>query len=401
MKFLDVDVVVVGSGVQALLTWEQLSRTHSHLRTVLVSEPDACASQTLSSQCYLHGGHFYRSPSLVSQLVACRGLWNDLLQAYAIPAVEQQSYMALPKAKNGQEWLKRWQAFGLDYEIADPPGHIGTRADLLFVRVDAPWIDGAMLLDRLFLAAADHVIEGSVVWSSALEGPSYRLMLDTPDGFISLTTNKLILAAGLGNQPLVDQILPRNRLTLQQNRRCQVLVLEGAVPPCSILFPVEGLFIVPTMIEGRTTWLCTYGQDDVVVGNPLVPPPLDQERLASQIATTSDLFPGLLERSDVRLGIYTCWKAESKELGAGKRPDEAYVREVNPNLIVIWPTKLTLAPLAARAAAEHLGKHRYQEGQLRPLEMPKVSHTATMPHRHRAARVPLQNYGDFLKLHCA
>jgi hypothetical protein len=53
-----------------------------------------------------------------------------------------------------------------------------------------------------------------------------------------------------------------------------------------------------------------------------------------------------MDFSDVEIAIYSAMRAEAKT-AQQKRPSGVHVSRVAPNIVVGWPTKLSMAPLLA------------------------------------------------------
>jgi hypothetical protein len=304
-------------------------------------------SQTLSSQCYLHRGHFYQSNTLIADLLRTRTAWAQIVEDNSIACIEGQSCALLNNDKKS-DWINHWSKQGLSFHENFDKSFSKTNENYSEFIIDAHWIDGADLLKKYFQKFYRSTVFGK--FEKTIEGTTQvDVFYSNENGLNVIRTDQIILAAGTGNANAIRKTGHICDIEPQQNRQCQVLVIAGKLPNISVIVPTDGLFIVPAIGAEEVRWQCTYGTDEVSHHELGRPSPVDPNRIKDCLSALEKVFPWLSSASPaLQFGCYPAWKAESAQDGQGKRPDSYSILEVTARVTAIYPTKLTLAPLVAK-----------------------------------------------------
>ena len=346
-------VLVVGGGVSAILSLRELVKAGFDTRAVVGSEVGG--EQTLACQRYLHAGSFYTNLELISLLLRARAPWRTLAEETGLRIVTGRSYVGFVDEAEAAERVAVWHITGLRYrKLRVPASHPFRTGNLrhLYLMTDEGWLADPNPAQVLSTGLEQRILRANVTRVEAYDG-GFRVYAGNERRAEILSAEGLVLAAGAGNQVMIDQLSSDGR-PRQQVRRCQVLELAGPLPFASLLCPSSGHFIVPAGTTGeRTTWKCTFGADPAVDSADSPIDPVRYRRQQAALAAALPFTAGPMVTSTVT----SVSKAESWDLGRGKRPDSYFVGEVVPGAIAIWPTKLTLAPLAAEQAVTSICRH--------------------------------------------
>ncbi|WP_327233990.1 FAD-dependent oxidoreductase [Streptomyces sp. NBC_01317] len=344
------DVVVAGAGMAGILT--ALGLTARGARVLLVEERRLGGGQSGQSHGYLHRGYAFgpNEPRLPLLFDRARDHWLALTAGLAPVTAGSVVSFSNPNAlRRAQE---HWQASGLPVRPVEPPPWLGDGFISSF-RSEEETYDFGPVLRRLGERTASSGIDlarGSI--SRTADEPGGVLCeLVRPDGLTeTIASRAVVVAAGAG----APGILARSGLPpVVRCRKSFMLVLRGNLPVISAVFPEReehGLFVAGrTGHEGGTTWLVSdfqsfdsaRGAGGQLAGwwahrvlstlrGVVRPGPLAGVRLISGYAAVKS---GLLPSS-------------------GTVADEFSHDFLGGRAVVVSPSKLTLAPLAAESAVK-------------------------------------------------
>jgi glycine/D-amino acid oxidase-like deaminating enzyme len=346
-----IDVVIVGGGSQGLFCLKEAHKLGLNAKCII--GPDIGGHQTVRSQYYLHRGYFYKSLSLSEEFRQARELWERIISESGIDVHRDKCVVGFESIEAAESHVSLWEESSMPFKsVSLPSNHPYAGGNIThFYNVDELWISDARFVEKQFQKYSDHCIFGTV---TAIENDvaGYRVDYNMDEEKIVLKAKNIILCAGINNATLINQVATIPSSELQQQRSCQVLVLTGNFPQESLLCPSRKHFICPYTADGVSYSLrCTFGFDPPVLTN--TDPPVDQDRLAVQLQALNADLPRILALTE-HMSQYTAVKAEYLPYGRGVRPDRPAVVEVTPGLYAIWPTKLTLSPLAAKSVMEML-----------------------------------------------
>lgn len=377
-RVVDVDILIIGGGIQGLLLLRDFLRLG--YSCVLLSNMKLYKSQTLCSQGYLHKGYFYQEAELVDNLSESICLWKSILSHLKINGLQDKSLYGIHKY-NSKIWEQIWENNQLKYKAFESniPAVFqhGIINNMTLYETDEICINTEHLLKKLYERFSEFIIDISAIESIDIQSNRISHIKFKSGAICGLVYLRYaIFTGGSGNADLVrainrssqedTQVFSDLSSKVQQNRSCQVLLMKGsALPRISFLCPDIELFIAPRICGEETIWLVTHGFDTPICQDisPRNRWEFNRLRLMKYVNLINKIIPGI-ENLNLQYGVYTATKAESVLLGQGKRPNTFFADDLGfDNLVVIYPTKLTLAPLVSRKVSSIL------------LENLKPSHT--------------------------
>ncbi|MFI5843324.1 FAD-dependent oxidoreductase [Catenuloplanes sp. NPDC051500] len=347
------DVVVAGAGMTGLLTALALARLGAQV--MLVEPVRAGGGQSGQSHGYLHRGYAYGpgEPRLPALLGSAREHWNGLLARFTPVTAESAIVFSDTAARRRAE--RFWRDCGLTVRPRATPPWLRDAPVACFQGAE-PTYDIGDLLCGLWAQVRTAGIETRPGTVERIEesGDGVCARIVEPDSTaVPVRARAAVLAAGAGT----PELLARSGLPAAvQLRRAFMLVLRGRLPAVSALFPEReehGLFLASRIgRDGRVTWLASDFQSfDSGDAHPGQLAGWWARRLLLTLRQVVD--PAVLAEVDEVSG-YAATKS-------GLRPHSGTVahefgREVlGGRAVVCTPSKLTLAPLAARRAVLTVG----------------------------------------------
>jgi hypothetical protein len=222
-------------------------------------------------------------------------------------------------------------------------------------------LEGKSLVEELIRGQEGHIIRIDSITSIRVDDADAEyphvqsVQVVMPDGNqITILPGCLVLAAGMGNGTLLD-LATGGKHTLmarfgeqQQLRKAHMLIVRGETLPELVgVFPdSRGLFIVNRKDAGRNVWLVSD------YSSPAVGSAIDwidrstSAWLKPVILQLKVLSPRVFSKlDDLEFAVYEAPKAEGRAMG--KLPSSPVINKVGANFWAVWPSKLTLAPLAS------------------------------------------------------
>ena len=341
------DVIVAGAGVAGLLSALTLARRGAHV--VLVEPLRAGAGQSGQSHGYLHRGYAYGpdEPQLPALLGTAREHWHSLLAR--IPPVTADSTIAFCDPAAVRRAERYWRESGLAVRPRTTPGWLSGTSVACFGSAEPTYNVGDILrgLSAQARAAGVESRPGTVERIEE-SGDGVRARITEPDGGVAVVDARAaVLAAGAGTPGL----LARSGLPAAvQLRRAFMLVLRGRLPAVSVLFPERaehGLFLASRLgADGRATWLVSDFQSFDSGGDPGQLAGWWARRVLLTLRRVVDA--AVLARIDAVSG-YAATKSGLLP-ASGTVAHEFGMELLGGRAVVSTPSKLTLAPLAARRA---------------------------------------------------
>ncbi len=326
--------------------WTLARLRRAGYRCVLIERNALGAGQTIASQGIIHGGIKYAltgTATRASRAIAeMPGIWRACLRG------EGEVDLRGVEVLSERQWL--WTAGGVAARIAGVAASKAIRTEV--VRVDAA--------DRpAWLAGAPRGIGGVDVYSveepvldprgivrelaRAGEGCIVR-----EDAGIEVVARRRILAAGEGNEGLLRRFTGEGGAggaRMQRRALCMVMVRGHGLP--MVYGHCLGASSTPRLTvtsqrdrEGRTVLYLggALAETGAREGRP------DPKQVATARGELRACLPWL-EWDGVEAAAMRIDRAEGLT-GDGSRPDEPVVKAIG-EVVVVWPTKLAFAPLAA------------------------------------------------------
>jgi hypothetical protein len=271
---LDVDVLVIGAGIQGLYIAHELARTYT---VAVVSHPTVAAS-TLESSGYFSAGYDGNDANRIQPARRAAGWWRLWAETHDVAInTEPPWFVVEPDDVSSRTRLWADAMLGAPQADALPPlladGSLGGAA--AFVAEADVVIDPATVLDRLRTGIGPWWLEGEVVrFGLAGDDAIDHVQVQVGDDLVPVVPRFVVAAAGVGNADLLTQISSRfgdhdrRKASKELVDRCQavrsqpVICLRGADLPA-----LDGRFGALTVASHRLA-----GTDERVW---LVEPPID------------------------------------------------------------------------------------------------------------------------------
>ena len=346
-----VDAVIVGGGLAGLWLLNVLrSRGYGVL---LLEAKRLGGGQTLASQGLVHGGLKYAlagRPTLASEALAempdrwriCLAGTGEVDLSGISPASEHchlfadgglgklRAFFAAKGLRGRIEKLPR-QAHPAALQADEFQGWVYRANDLA--------LDASALVARLAALGAGHIYRCALQSSACALGDEVRLTLGPAS---VLAARRLILAAGDGNQALLDG-LGIDGIAMQRRPLHQAVVRHPNLPPLfghcltGIRRPEPRLTISSHPDGPSRRWLWQLGGQLAADG---IRRSASEQRCRARQELQA-CFPWM-DWSESVIETHRIDRAESRQPG-GRRPEGAFAAPAGP-CIVCWPTKLALIP---------------------------------------------------------
>lgn len=347
-----VDIAIIGGGIAGL--W-LLNSLQAKGYSALLFEKNALGSdQTIASQGMIHGGVKYALSGALSgeseAIVDMPDHWKACLKGdadvdlTATKVLSEAFYMwsagklasklttfFATKALRGRIESLKAKNYPAVFSNKNFKGSVYKLVDVV---LDAP-----SLIANLQANAKDKIF--SVDWSqSKLESIDGNAKLCVNG--IEIVTKKIIFAAGKGNSDLMAmlkleqpamQLRPLRQVVIKHSNNHMLYAhCIGASLSASPRLTISS----HQCIDGKTAWY--LGGDLSTDGVALS----SDQLIAKAKTEINNLFPWL-DWSEAQWATLYIDRAEPQQKGLIK-PDNAFAKSAGKDIIVAWPTKLTLAP---------------------------------------------------------
>lgn len=349
------DTVILGGGIAGLWLLNRLR--HAGREAVLLTASDLGAGQTIASQGMIHGGLKYALAGGLSgaseAIAAMPARWQNCLDGHGeidLSAVRvlSRDFHFWSDGRLGSKLTSFFASKSLRGRIdaVERPDFPAALADRHFrgrvYRLVDVVLDVPDLLRQLAAPHADRIYRidaDTLRWQRDGERVS---SLELPG--LNLQARQFVFAAGAGNEALLQSLVctaPR----MQRRPLHQVLVTRNTLPSLyghciGRVAKASPRLTISThhRQNGETVWY--LGGDLATEGVNRNP----EQQLAFARQELETLFPWL-DWSSARWASLWLDRAEPLQQQLLK-PDEAFAARANglSNVIVAWPTKLTLAP---------------------------------------------------------
>lgn len=362
---IKVDVAVVGAGIAGLWLLNRLRQ--AGYSAVLLEKNHIGGGQTIASQGMIHGGLKYAlAGSLSGESEAIKAMPNIWKQCLAGPGE-----IDLSATRILSEDFYLWSAGGLGGKLvsffaskalrgrvenldkkAFPPPFAGNPYKGRIYRLVDVVLDMPSLLDTLAAPHRDYIIHTP---NPRWEHDGQQLHAVTSDD-VRIEAQRFVITAGEGAGELLES-LGLSQPSMQLRPLQQVLV-KHALP-----YDLYGHCIgAQTSASPRltiSTHHCADGKRVWYLGGDLATEGVEQsaaELIKRAKGELAAIFPWL-DFSDAQWASLYINRAEPAQAQLLK-PDNAFAELAKPldNVIVGWPTKLTLAPDLTRRVMAQLGE---------------------------------------------
>lgn len=353
------DIAIIGGGISGL--WLLNVLTNKGYNAVLLDNSSLGSGQTLASQGMIHGGVKYTLSGSTSNafdtIADMPERWRSCLDGSGSldlkgVKVLSDDYYMFSDSRLSSRLTAFFGSKALQGRInpvsnKDAPEvfqHPSFKGSLY--RLQDIVIDSTSLVAQLANKHADKIYTGTCKLS-VTDGALTSLELDNDE---KLSANSYILTAGAGNGELIEQLGLPVRMQL---RPLHQVMVKGANLPSLYAHAVT----LRTADKPRITITTHQDADGVPVwylGGDLAESGVkktteDQITFAKKELNT---FLSWIDFDQCEFSTYRIDRAEPET--GGIRPDEPYVTQIG-NIMVCWPTKMTLVPLLGDMVLERLG----------------------------------------------
>ena len=353
------DIVIFGGGVAGL--W-LLNRLHSEGYQPLLIETKALGSgQTLASQGIIHGGLKYAlSGSLTGAANVIAGMprrWRRCLTGdgdvdlQGVPILSDYYYMwsdgslrsKLKTFLGSKGLVGRVEAVERD----DYPDFFsGINIDGSLYRLPDFVVDTAALLEKLVEPVRSRIfqIDENNIDFSKNDSSNYSVCIQLDESRIDISAAQIIFCAGEGNAALIEQTGIQTIAT--QVRPLHMVYMKNQnLPRMFVHYVGDDFSLTPKLTitshqdeQEQTVWYIGGGLAEEGVGKP------KEEQIEIVQELVRELFPWI-ETSNGEWNSFVINRAEAN-INSNYRPDDAFIA-TDSNIMVAWPTKLTLTPSLA------------------------------------------------------
>ena len=379
------DIVIIGGGVAGLWLLNRFRDAGYH--AVLLESGEVGGGQTLMSQGIIHGGLKYALDGQLGQatktIAAMPDRWRGLLAGKGeidlsgTKVLSPQYYMwsgggmrsrlktflgskslrgrvDVVEPENYPEGFRRCTVAGTLYQLPD------------FV------LDTPSLLANLLAHHGDYVYrydKSRLSFTLDAQGnvSGIEIQGESP---VRITAKRVILCAGQGNTALINQA---GLQTIKgQLRPLKMLSLSKPHLPSLYVHCIGADFSLTPRIT-LTTHQDEQGNSVFYLGGELAEAGVGKPD-EDLIATASKELAGSVPWVDLEGAVWRCHEVNRAEAStaSGHRPDEAFHAEEN-NVIVAWPTKLTLCPALGDSLLQHVQQSFQGEATSQHLPLPAAS----------------------------
>ena len=375
---LDVDVLVIGAGIQGLYLAGELAKTYS---VCVVADP-AIGATTLDSSGYFSAGYDGNDANRIQPARRAAGWWrlwaenNDLpLKAeppcYVVPATEVSSRMQL------------WTDAMLTASPLDALPDIlagGSLADDTVFAADADLVmNPAVVLDHLRRGLGSRCIEGEIVrFGLAADDAIDHVQVQVGDDVLPIVPRFVVFAAGVGNADLLTKLSSRfsdhdkRKASKELVDECQavrsqyVLCVRGAGLP-----ELNGRFGPLTIASHRLTgsddqaWVIEAPIDDALTtagpDNLRFERSLDSTVVARTVEQLLAMSPAVAKQvGDLRWSAYVARRTQhpmliGSDTASVAQPVPAKLEKFGLDaFLAVWPSHLAYAQFVGDAVAERI-----------------------------------------------
>jgi glycerol-3-phosphate dehydrogenase len=346
-------IAIIGGGVCGLWLLNQFS--NQGYQTLLFEKDKLGSGQSLASQGMIHGGIKYTlggfSTPASESIAQMPSVWRD--------CINRNGQVDLSGSKILSETYHMFSDGALASKVTAFFGSKSLRGRINSLdRNDYPHVfDNARFKGALY-ALEDLVLDTPSLIQQLSQPYAASIYQDAPSintdaqgkvtGITLATGDIYIFAAGAGNQALIRDA--NINLISMQRRPLHQVVVKGKLP--TIYAHAVSLRAAAKPRVTFTTHKCKDGESVWYLGGNLAETGVgksSEEQIQAAQKELSDLLPWV-DLTKMKWSSFNIDRAEPSQ-NSNTRPDFPFV-EMFENVMVCWPTKLTLTPMLANLAAE-------------------------------------------------
>lgn len=403
----DVDVLVIGGGIQGLYVASALRSTYS---VAIVSDP-SIPPETLDSAGLVSAGYDGNDPNRIQPARRAAGYWRMWADRNGVEhAAGPTVYLVPPHEALSRPRL--WDDAMLDYREADAVPELfdgGSLADgTSYLLHDDLVVNPRVLCDVMRTDLEDCWIEGRMVRCELVDDRYVdHVEIDVGDGTLSIGTRSLVLAAGAANTEILGMVAKRfadsdrRREAQQTARDTQAIQLVPVVCARGEGLPeLSGWFGDLSIVSHR------FGESDDIVWLVSLPPadahttlgaqdlrftpPVDGVAVRAILERLMAIAPGLVElRSSLRWSTWTSRRTQHPSLAVEDsssiaRPVPAKLETLGLDAVfALWPSQLSYSMVLGDVVVERLAEAL---GESADLASPQAVSKFAIPPTQMSAR---------------
>lgn len=376
---IDIDVVIIGGGIQGL--WLLGDLLDKGYQAILLERRRPGFGQTGHSHVFLHEGHMFASgPKEMRQEIVKNAelvreanlLWMSALEDGRLANLKQLKTSFYVGWTNQERAFTFYAACGLANipceRVTNRPSEFG-RLPMIktFYKSEGICLEAKVLLDHLLDhdALRKRVSYCTEISVETYDSGGFGLAVNSGSKALQVRAGSIVLSAGAGNEKLVNCLFTKTDIRLdatatrQQTVKTFMLVirdLNGLLKPAAGMFQeFGGIFIVSRQDSQRRTVLLIGDKQRELMPFPGEITAFDATTWFHRLKTPlEDLLPEIVKNADdYEWGIYEGIKAEpwtmsDKLRDGGALPRGYYVhKHLHAPVWLTWPTLLTFAPMVA------------------------------------------------------
>ncbi|MCO1334980.1 hypothetical protein MO867_11600 [Microbulbifer sp. OS29] len=362
-EMVEVDILVLGGGIQAVTLLRELSPEFS----VIAVNGGLFDAESLHFHGYFSSGWNAAHPKAAKTYREAAGYWRKLLEASSVNSRLTAFYAALPR--DFVDIVEpNWLAAGISAEettlptpflTTNLPSHQSFKFD------DDLVFDDAEAYLRLSAPVASHIVAGRADKIQREGSRVTGVTVNVGESQHQVKPQLLLSACGAGNAGILEMmgVAAETVDKAQLVRPLHMLLARGArVPPVSA-FLFDLVVVYHPLEQGEGLWILSLNPEHPKFRSGTIdmatPPPIEKELIRDSLERLSNCMAGFDDWvASCQWGVYTGWKTDApgpdgNALMQLNYPCPYYLERFEiDNFLSIWPNHWGLAAAAAREAGE-------------------------------------------------
>ncbi|AWF81469.1 hypothetical protein BTJ40_11920 [Microbulbifer sp. A4B17] len=362
-KAVDVDVLVLGGGIQAVSLMRELSTDFS----VLAIDQGLKDAESLHFHGYFSSGWNAAHPSAAKAYLQAAQFWRTQLESDAVNSRITDFYAALP-----QDFLDtvepNWVAAGISVEEVPVPAPLMTTSlpsHRCFRFADDLMFDGAAAYRCFSAPVSERVVNGAIRGIVREDDRVVEVTAEIGGSSHRVKPQLVLSACGAGNAAILENLGVPVQIVrdVQVVRPLHMLLAKGGnVPPVSAF--LKDLVVAYHKLEGgEGLWILTLNPEHPRfrsgVVDMRVAPPIERALIRDTLDRLANCMTGFEEwAASCHWGVYAGWKTDAPGPDGDALVQLNYPRPYHihsfdiANFLAVWPNHWGLAVEAAKEAGK-------------------------------------------------
>ncbi|WP_444897236.1 FAD-dependent oxidoreductase [Microbulbifer sp. SSSA005] len=362
-KTVDVDVLVLGGGIQAISLLRELSTEFS----VLAIDQGLDDAESLHFHGYFSSGWNAAHPSAAKAYLKAAQFWRTQLESDGVDGHITDFYAALPR-----EFLDtvepNWIAAGIPVEEVPIPAPLVTTSlpsHQCFRFADDLMFDGAEAYRRFSAPVSEKLVKGSIRKFDKDSGGVTEVSADIGGSSHQIKPQLVLSACGAGNAAILESLgVPAQGVRDSQVvRPLHMLLAKGANTPPISAFLMDMVVAYHPLESGEGLWILTLNPEHPRfrsgVVDMRVAPPIERALIRDTLDRLANCMTGFEDwAAGCHWGVYAGWKTDAPgpdgdALVQLNYPRPYHIRSFDiANFLAVWPNHWGLAVEAAKEAGK-------------------------------------------------